>query len=56
MVRDIHPMVRDLIEIDRPDQVDRADKLLFHIPGQVAGVEKLKLAQREQDRQATCVV
>ena len=36
-------MVRHLIQIDRPDQVDRTDKLFFHVPCQVASVEKLKL-------------
>ena len=49
-------MMRHLVEIDRADQVDRTDELFLDIPGQVAGVEELKLAEREQNRQAAGVV
>ena len=45
-----------LVEIDRADEVDRADQFLLDVPGEVAGVEKLEPAEREQDRQAAGII
>ena len=38
-------MVGHLVQIDRPDQIERADQAFFDIPGEVAGVEELELAE-----------
>ena len=38
-------MVGDLIEVDFADQVGWADKLALDVPGQVAGVKKVELAE-----------
>ncbi len=47
MVRDVHPVVRYLVEINLADQVDRADQLLLDVPGQVTGVEELESSDAE---------
>ena len=41
-------MVGHLIKIDRPDQVDRAHQLFLDVPGEVAGVEELELAEENR--------
>ena len=56
MVRDVHPVMRHLVQVDRADQVARADQRLLDVPGQVAAIEEVELAEPEADRQAPGVV
>ena len=56
MVRDVHAVVRHLEQVDRADQVVRTDQLLLDVPGQVAAIQEVELAEAEPDRQASRVV
>ena len=56
MIRDVHPVMGHLVEVDRADQVARADQGLLDVPGQVAAIEEVELAEPEADRQAAGVV
>ncbi len=56
MVRDVHPVVRDLEQVDRADLIERADELLLDVPGQVAAVEEIERAQAEPEDDAPGVV
>ena len=45
-------VVRHLVEVDRADPVHRANQLLLDVPGQVAAVEEVELAESEAQGQA----
>ena len=42
MVRNVHSVVSHLVEVDPADQVVGAHQLFLDVPGEVAGVEKLR--------------
>ena len=56
VVRDRHPVVRHLVQVDRADLVGRADQRLLDVPGQVAAVEEIEPAESEPEGQAPGVV